>query len=295
MSKKSLSGIRIFSRIIVLFLIFSSCAKTPIVPFEILYAAGEITANGNAIKAHDIINIHSSVALQSDSFCIMRSGFITIIVYGNTQVEFNSYNTNGLSLILDSGMCDVISTKMIPVMSVTPAFEFTGKTSFSRYIANADYGEVWLKEGDGIINSQVKPSSVKIGENTKYMRLHEISKLLPLSNVESDELQRVYFITLSINNKKTAHNEYTTILLPHMQYLLTRGKINFKEIFQLRILESEKGALHKVVLKNGRIIKGYTQAKGKLLEITTPSGIAAIPQTQVKYVLHYTPMEGDSL
>lgn len=290
MSKKSLSSIKIFSRIIVLCLVFSSCAKAPIDHFEILYTAGEITANGNAVKANDIINIRSLVTLQPESFCILKSGYITIFVYGGTQISFDNYNKSGLLLKLDRGICDVISTEKIPFMSLTLAFRFTGKTSFSRCIANTNYGEMWLKDGEGVIISQTGTPSTNIDENKKYMSCSDVSKLLPLSNFETDELHRVDFIVQLINHKKAEYSNNATLLYPHMQYLLTRGKINHKEIFQLRMLESERGALQKIVLKNGKIIKGYAQAKGKMMEITTPSGLTAIPQNQIKYVLHYTPM-----
>lgn len=290
MCKKSLDSIKKFTAITVVCLMFSWCTKAHVTSLKILYTSGVITANGNAVKTNDIIDFRSSVILQDNSFCIIKSGYVIIFVYSNSQITFDSYDNTGLLLTLDTGVCDVISTKMIPFMGITPAFQFTGKVGFSRYIANTNYGEMWLKEGEGVVNSQVKALSTNIEANKKYMSINDMVKVLPLLNFESDELQRIDFIAQLINHKKAEYSNYATLLYPHMQYMLTRGKINFKEIFQLRMLESERGALQKIVLKNGKIIKGYAQANGKMLEITTPSGVTAIPQNQIKYVLHYTPM-----
>lgn len=271
-----------------------SCSSPIPENFVIASVAGEVFVNGQRVYAGNTVPLYSQLSTNNSSFCILLSREIRLLVYGNTELELDGIQRKSFSIKLNNGIFDILASKSIPFTCITSSYHYDGKIRTARLITATDCGELWLKDGDGTIHLLPTNEAKHIDKNKKYIINGTDYYTMDLTSSENNEMMRVHFATQLEYTKNMHSDDYiNNVIAPHAHYLLTRGNSNFKEIIQYQILEQQKGNLQKIILKNGKVIKGSARAMGKELEITTPSGIVHIPQYQVKHVLQYIPLEGE--
>ncbi|MCX8122678.1 MAG: hypothetical protein N3F66_00765 [Spirochaetes bacterium] len=258
---------------------------TPVLKdFRVYKLHGEIYIDSNKAQLHQTVN-NNTIETNSSSYCVIGNDTTYIFITGNSAIDFDIDNTKkSINIQINRGNIILISDKIIKNITVTtPIYEYNGDIKNIQIMTKDDALLLWSLEAKGTLKN-TKDNIVKFIDNKhQFIQADQDVVYLEMDTNIYDELRN----NAEIFKKGLMHNNLEENFMH--QKLIALGNKDIKETIMLALLEKREGKLKKVITKSGNEYIGIAVARGKMLEILTVKGKIVIPQSNVKYVLYYSP------